>query len=105
MDDSMVTARMPRSKKDAGSRVLGGLGYTASQAINELYDYVLKTGRLPFQEQQQRVAPDKQRLAQALAFVDSIAIVEPSEFDRLDQDELKRRRLIEKGLASEEDFA
>ncbi len=105
MDDSMVTARMPRSKKDAGSRMLGELGYTASQAINELYDYILKTGSLPFHGRREQTAPDKERLAQALAFVDGIAIVEPSEFDLLDEKELKKRKLIKKGIANEGDFA
>ncbi len=95
----------PVQKRDAGSKVLSELGYTASPAINELYDYILKTGRQPFQERRERVAPNKECLAKALAFVDSIAIVGPSEFDYLDKDEPKRRRLIDRGLANEEDFA
>ena len=104
MDAAMVTARMPRSKKDAGNKVLGDLGYTASRAINELYDFVLETGSLPFHSTREKGTPDREQLQHALAFVDSIAIVEPSEFDALDADELKRRKLVGKGRADEGDF-
>lgn len=105
MDDAMVTARMPRSKKDAGNRMLASLGYSASRAINELYDSVLATGRLPFAAEGEPAVPDAARLRRALAFVDSIAIVEPDDFDRLDADALKRRKLVAKGRAAEGDFA
>jgi antitoxin component of RelBE/YafQ-DinJ toxin-antitoxin module len=104
MDTAMVTARMSRSKKDAGNRILADMGYTASKAINELYDHVLETGSLPFAKARPTTPPDSARLRQALAFVDSIAIIEPSAFDLQDRDELKKAKLIAKGRASEEDF-
>lgn len=39
MSDAMVTGRMSLQKKNAGGRVLKKLGVSASQAINQLYDY------------------------------------------------------------------
>ena len=104
MGNAMVTARMSQSKKDAGNKVLESLGYSASRAINELYDCILETGALPFTAKTYQ-APAKEQIALALAFVDSIAIVEPDEFDALDARELKKHKLIAKGHAAQGDFA
>ena len=103
MADAMVTARMPQSKKDAGNEVLRQLGYTASQAINELYDRVLETRSWPLARSEMG-AVDSQRLAGALSFIDGISRVSADDFVDLDFDDAKRRRLIAKGRASEEDF-
>ena len=99
----MVTARMSQTKKEAGNRVLNELGYTASRAINELYDRVLETHAWPLQPKvKQPASPTK--LAEALAFVDGIARVSPDEFVEMDYDAARQRRLISKGRATEEDF-
>lgn len=103
MADAMVTARMSQSKKEAGNEVLRKLGYTASQAINELYDRVLETQSWPLQPAKMG-AVDSQRLSEALSFIDGIARVGADDFADLSIDEAKRRRLIAKGRASEEDF-
>ena len=103
MADAMVTARMPQSKKDAGNEVLRTLGYTASQAINELYDHVIETQSWPLARVEMGTV-DSQRLAEALSFVDGIARVDAGDCVDLDFDDAKRRRLIAKGRASEEDF-
>lgn len=103
MADAMVTARMPQSKKDAGNEVLRALGYTASQAINELYDRVLETQSWPLARSEMG-AVDSQRLAEALSFVDGIARVDASDNVDFDFDEAKRMRLIAKGRATEADF-
>lgn len=103
MPDAMVTARMSQSKKNAGNEILRELGYSASQAINELYDRVLETHAWP-------LAPSKKAsinlrdLNDALAFVDGIARVSPDDFIDMSDDEAKQRRLIGKGRASKEDF-
>lgn len=47
MADAMVTGRMPQAKKQAGGRVLQSLGLSASQVINQLYDYLITYERLP----------------------------------------------------------
>ncbi|HAM15747.1 MAG TPA: RelB/DinJ family addiction module antitoxin [Eggerthellaceae bacterium] len=103
MTDAMVTARMPQSKKDAGNEILRELGYSASRAINELYDSVIETRSWPLsQSEMETVEPS--RLAEALSFVDSMARVDASEYASFGYDEAKRRRLIEKGRAAEADF-
>ena len=103
MADAMVTARMPQSKKDAGNEVLHKLGYTASQAINELYDRVLETQSWPLANAKMG-AVDPRSLSEALSFVDGIARVGADDFVDIDLDEAKRRRLVEKGRAVEADF-
>ena len=100
MTDAMVTARMPLSKKKAGNEILHELGYSASQAINELYDRLLETRSWPLASK--GTGPvDAASLAEALSFVDSIARVSPDDFIDMDFDEAKRRRLIAKGRATE----
>lgn len=47
MPDAMVTARMSTQKKETGAKLLKSLDISASEAINQLYDYIIKTGRLP----------------------------------------------------------
>lgn len=47
--DAMVTARMPQGKKEAAVAVLKELGLTASQAINEFFDLIIATRRLPLE--------------------------------------------------------
>lgn len=46
--EAMVTARMGVGKKEEGNRVLASLGTNASKAVNQLYDYVIERGALPF---------------------------------------------------------
>lgn len=48
MADAMVTGRMPQAKKQAGGRVLQSLGLSASQVINQLYDYLITYDASPF---------------------------------------------------------
>ncbi len=103
MPDAMVTARMSQSKKNAGNKILQELGYNASQAINELYDRILETHAWPLAPSKKE-AVDPSDLAEALAFVDGIARVPSSEFVDMSPEEAKRRRVIEKGRASKEDF-
>ena len=103
MADAMVTARMPQSKKDAGNEVLRKHGYTASQAINELYDRVVETQSWPLARAEMG-AIDSQRLAEALSFVDGIARVSADDFVDFDFHEAKRKRLTSKGRAVEADF-
>ena len=48
--DAMVTARMSQEKKQEAGKVLEGLGMSASQVINKLYDYLVQNKSLPFGE-------------------------------------------------------
>ena len=104
MRDAMVTARMPRHKKEAGNRILRELGYSASQAINELYDRILETGKWPLVPARAQQV-DSAQLTEALAQVDALARVSPDEFVDMDMQEARRARLLAKGRAQEGDFA
>lgn len=103
MADAMVTARMSAEKKEAGNRMLEQLGTNASQAVNRLYDYVLEKKQLPFPEQQERRKHTQEEIAQAIAWVDSIP--RRDRFSTMTDDEIKRERLVSRGLATSKDFS
>lgn len=103
MADAMVTARMSAEKKEAGNRMLEQLGTNASQAVNRLYDYVLEKKQLPFPEQHERRKHTQEEIAQAIAWVDSIP--RRDRFSTMTDDEIRRERLISRGLATSKDFS
>ena len=47
MDDTMVSARVPRAKKETVAALLAAMGSSASELINSAYDYVLAENALP----------------------------------------------------------
>lgn len=96
MADVMVTARMTQAKKREGNNILKELGLSASQAINEFYDYLISHKETPFEEQQTEVEAKRAALKQALAFVESVP--RSSRFSTMTDDEIKRERLAAKGL-------
>ena len=55
--EAMVTARMGVGKKEEGNRVLASLGTNASKAVNQLYDYVIERGALPFDDRVEERRP------------------------------------------------
>ena len=103
MADAMVTARMPQSKKNAGNKILEELGYTASSAINALYDRIIETHEWPLAESRSS-SVDPSKLKEALAYVDGISRLSSSEAPPMSFDEAKRQRLLAKGRATEADF-
>lgn len=103
MADAMVTARMSQEKKEAGNRVLEQLGTNASQVVNRLYDYVLENKKLPFPEEQGRGKYTQEEIAEAIAWVDSIP--RKDRFSTMTDDEIRRERLVSRGLATSKDFS
>ena len=103
MADAMVTARMSAEKKEAGNRMLEQLGTNASQAVNRLYDYVLEKKQLPFPEQQGRRKYTQEEIAQAIAWV--VSLPRRDRFSTMTDDEIRRERLISRGLATSKDFS
>ncbi|MEG0322570.1 MAG: type II toxin-antitoxin system RelB/DinJ family antitoxin [Raoultibacter sp.] len=101
--DSMVTARMTQDKKEAGRKVLDLLGVNSSQAINELYDYLIENKQLPFSQGQSGFC-DKEELQQAIAFIDSIPLGGARAFSKMTDDKIRQHRLIDRGLAEKKDF-
>ena len=75
MADAMVTARMSQEKKEAGNRVLEQLGTNATQ----------------------------EEIAEAIAWVDSIP--RKDRFSTMTDDEIRRERLVSRGLATSKDFS
>ncbi len=65
MDSTLVSARVPRAKKDAGVGVLASLGATTSDLINCAFDYVLSHHELPTAS-----APDRRSQADFARFVE-----------------------------------
>ena len=99
MADAMVTARMTQDKKDAANRILEQLGVNPSQAINRLYDYVLEHGRLPFPDEHGNQSRTEEQIAGAIAWADGLRMDGSSgRFDSMTLKEVKRQRLIAKGL-------
>ncbi len=47
MEDTLVSSRIARVKKDAGVAVLESIGFTTSDLINSAFDYVIEKGCLP----------------------------------------------------------
>ena len=47
MDNTLVSARVPRAKKERGAGVLASIGATTSDLINSAFDYVIAAKELP----------------------------------------------------------
>ena len=70
MDNTLVSARVPRAKKDAGVGVLASLG--ESDLINCAFDYVLSHRELPT-----ALAPSRQSQADFARFVEESTLPIP----------------------------
>lgn len=93
MSDAMVTARMSSTKKDAGNRILEQLGTNASQVVNDLYDYVVENGMLPWQAARPQHSVNKKELKAAMQWVDGLQMDLPSEVSSMTIKDAKRARL------------
>lgn len=47
MDNTLVSARISRAKKERGNGVLSAIGATTSDLINSAFDYVIANKELP----------------------------------------------------------
>ena len=90
--DAMVTARMPVGKKEAGAEVLRGLGLSASQLINEVWDYLIARRQSPLSAIPAGSARDREALlAEAQAWADGLSVPEAAErFSSASDDEIRR---------------
>ncbi len=93
--DAMVTGRMAPGKKEAGNLVLAELGLTASQVINELYDYLIANRKTPFESENS--GEREERLRVAAASVDAIPKVSlDAHYAEMDIKQARRERLSSK---------
>lgn len=97
MGDVMVTSRMSAEKKEAGNAVLEKCGLNASQAINKMYDRLIRDQNADSIEHRE-VAPHEWESAARL--VDSICSKVPvsSRFDNMTRGEIKLERAKARGL-------
>lgn len=93
MADAMVVARMSAAKKKAAARVLESLGSNASQAINELYDYLIAEKQLPWQEGPLKSTASTKKLAEALKWVDALSVSIPPKYASMSIKDARRKRL------------
>lgn len=93
MADAMVVARMSQEKKDAVARKLSDLGLNASSAINQLYDYIERTGTLPFDEPE-RQDDREEREAAARAWLGGLRrLPEGNAFQTMTDEQIRAARL------------
>lgn len=90
MADVMVTGRMAKAKKDAGNKVLESLGSNASQAINQLYDYLIEEHRLPF-DSGSKTDFSADQIKDAIAFIDNIPL--KNAFSSMSDKDIKAKKL------------
>ena len=99
MADAMVTARMSQAKKEAGGRVLEAIGSSASQLINEAYDYLIIHGDSPFTAgttPSEGLTPE--RIAAALSEIEELRLAPDNRFRTMSDEELRRERLANRDL-------
>lgn len=97
MDDAMVTGRMPQSKKNLGAEILKTNGLNASQAINLLYDRIIKEGNASFLTDENATS-EEDAWKNAVRFVDSLSSPKQSRFDSMSKAEIRMERLRKHGL-------
>ena len=94
MADAMVTARISLAKKTAGNQILEDLGSNTSQAINELYDYIIAHKTLPWRDGSNAEAEiSSEQLREALDWVEGLGASVSSEFARMPIKDARRARL------------
>lgn len=99
MSTTMVTVRMDETKKLRGNAILKKNGKTPSDAINELYDLIIKDNSLPWKKVKSGIATmSSTEIAEAKDFLTGIQI-ENSRFATMSEQEIKNERTRYKGLA------
>lgn len=95
MEDAMVTARMSSEKKAIGAKVLAKAGLNASQAVNLLYDKLAEEQNADFLTHRK---PELREWESALKLIEAIHMPINPRFDNMTKAEIKRERLMAKGL-------
>lgn len=96
MNESMVTGRMGADKKARGSRILQKSGLNVSQAINLLYDRIIREGNAEFLLE--GGPRDDAAWENAARFVDSLTVEQATRFDDMTKAQIRADRLKNRGL-------
>lgn len=101
MGTAMVTARMDDLKKARAGAILRKCGKTPSKAINELYDFIIREGTLPWGDARGGIASMSARqVEEAADFIQSIPPAS-SRFATMSDEEIRRERLRAKAETGE----
>lgn len=100
MNDAIITARMPKAKKEAGNRVLEQLGSSTSQFVNSAYDYLIRHGASPFAAPASNERVSAERIAAALAQVEGMCLPASNRFATMSDDDIRRERLARQGFGA-----
>ena len=93
MADAMVVARMTQEKKESVARRLSDMGTNASSVINQLYDYIERTGMLPFEDGLQEENRDQRALSARQWLAELDRLPEGNVFQSSSDDEIAAARL------------
>lgn len=96
MSEAMVTGRMVAEKKALGGRILQKSGLNASQAINLLYDRIIREGNAEFLLEEG--SRDDAAWENAARFVDSLTVEQATRFDDMTKAQIRADRLKNRGL-------
>jgi len=97
MADAMVVARMPQEKKESVAKRLAELGTNASSAINQLYDYIERTGQLPFGNDEELRLPHEERAAAARSWLAGMTrLPEGNRFQESSDGDIREARLVQR---------
>ncbi len=96
MEESEVTAYLPKDKKERGDAVLARAGLSASQAINLMYDRLIEGQAAFLRERTDR--PSRVDWQRAATIVGSVSSAHVSRFDVMSRAGIKADRLPARGL-------
>lgn len=96
MNEAMVTGRMGAEKKARGGRLLQKSGLSASQAINLLYDRIIREGNAEFLLE--GGFRDDAAWENAARYVDSLTVEQATRFDDMTKAQIRTDRLKNRGL-------
>jgi RHH-type rel operon transcriptional repressor/antitoxin RelB len=88
--DSILTVRLDSEVKERASSVLREKGLTPSGAVQQFFDYVLRTGDLPFKADER---PGSDEIARRLALFSRFQLNEPLQ---MTDEELRAARIRER---------
>jgi RHH-type rel operon transcriptional repressor/antitoxin RelB len=88
--DAILTVRLDSDIKDRGQAILKQQGFTPSQAVQRLFDYVVQKGSLPFADEQR---PSAEELARRLAAFKQFHTKQPM---NISDEEIRVMRLEER---------
>lgn len=97
MISSTITVRMDESKKKHGNAILKKRGLTPSQWINELYDYMLEEGEIPWEQNRDSVfSMPQEEIESTWKTIKPIPV--KSRFSSMTDEEIELERLRERNL-------